>query len=376
MARKPRREASLKAYKRDHPGRVEIKGIPGHPRLRQLAKLLDALSVQYTVMPSREDSRVILILDDLTLQDPSEDQVLKLFPKPPIIREGYDLAIIGGGWSGLTAARTAAAHGLDVILLEEHTLLHHAHPSYELVERMRENLTREGIRFTEGARVKRLKPAGRLWEVSTDGAVYRARSIILAIGGVQPGEELPGSRLKGVFWHLPARVQQGEDCVFILHTPTAYELAIPLLTHCTKPIILDPENTLLQLSHAHVKLLEEQGARVYPYARLISLLGDDELEAVRFTSSEKKYHLPAKRLISLQPVVSDTHWLKPLGIVNEDGMIIHTQGETSLRGVYVAGRAAERYALSSEARKAEGGSMALRAVTYVRETYGDLPRGE
>ena len=73
----------------------------------------------------------IYLTTDLQSQPPDEDQVLSewrrellgLEPEPHVAREGYDLVVIGGGYSGMGAAISAARMGCRVALIQNRPVL-------------------------------------------------------------------------------------------------------------------------------------------------------------------------------------------------------------------------------------------------------------
>ncbi|NIP55532.1 MAG: FAD-binding oxidoreductase, partial [Phycisphaerae bacterium] len=44
------------------------------------------------------------------------------FPEPPTPPDNLDVAIVGGGYTGLNAAYTLAQHGISVAVFEQHTI--------------------------------------------------------------------------------------------------------------------------------------------------------------------------------------------------------------------------------------------------------------
>jgi thioredoxin reductase (NADPH) len=108
----------------------------------------------------------------------------------------YDLLILGGGISGMTAAIFAARANLRTALIEEKTCGGLANwtntvenfPSYisingmELMERVLEQVEALGVEVDQAAEVERLDIAGSAKTVTTTEAIYRGKAIILATG--------------------------------------------------------------------------------------------------------------------------------------------------------------------------------------------------
>jgi thioredoxin reductase (NADPH) len=108
----------------------------------------------------------------------------------------YDLLILGGGISGMTAAIFAARANLRTALIEEKacgglaswTNTVENFPSYisingmELMERVLEQVERLGVGVDQAAEVERLYITGNVKTVVTAEAIYRGKAVILATG--------------------------------------------------------------------------------------------------------------------------------------------------------------------------------------------------
>jgi NADPH-dependent 2,4-dienoyl-CoA reductase/sulfur reductase-like enzyme len=131
------------------------------------------------------------------------------------LRESYALAVIGAGPAGLAAATTAAAHGIDCVLLDEQPA-----PGGQIYRAITETTVREpavlgadywrGAALVErfGASAAQHVPNATVWSVaqggeigvSIDGAarLIQAQHIILATGALERPMPIPGWTLPGV----------------------------------------------------------------------------------------------------------------------------------------------------------------------------------
>ena len=108
----------------------------------------------------------------------------------------YDLIVIGGGITGMTAAIYAARANLKVLVLEKHVcggLVNSTHvvenfPSYpviggmELMEKVREHVDHLGVDVREVVEIDALDLKGEEKRVGTDEGVFTAPAAILATG--------------------------------------------------------------------------------------------------------------------------------------------------------------------------------------------------
>lgn len=138
--------------------------------------------------------------------------------------EVKDLAIVGAGPAGLTAALTAVRHNLSYLVLDQQeaggTILQYPRrklvmtqpveiPLYgqlteteyskeTLLEIWQEIMKRFGINVRTGARMEKVQKENGVFNITTTDGVYKARQVVLAMGrrgtprklGV-PGEDLP-----------------------------------------------------------------------------------------------------------------------------------------------------------------------------------------
>lgn len=135
----------------------------------------------------------------------------------------YDIAIVGGGPGGYTAAEEAAARGLSVLLFERDlvggtclnrgciptkALLHDASPDANfavLYERKQAIVTqlREGIeKLLKQRKVTVVRGAATIEApgvVICDGQAYEARDVIVATGSIPATIPVPGIDLPGVY---------------------------------------------------------------------------------------------------------------------------------------------------------------------------------
>ena len=112
------------------------------------------------------------------------------------MKSEYDLIIVGGGITGMTAAIYAARANLSVVILEKHVcggLVNSTHvvenvPSYptiggmELMDKVREHVDGLGVAVHDVVEIEALDLAGETKRISTDEGVFTAPAVILATG--------------------------------------------------------------------------------------------------------------------------------------------------------------------------------------------------
>ncbi|MBT5414482.1 MAG: FAD-dependent oxidoreductase [Rhodospirillaceae bacterium] len=131
----------------------------------------------------------------------------------------WDLAVIGAGPAGMTAAMTAARLGLKVGLLDEQPrpggqiYRNPAQPTPEVLEALGEDYA-HGMKLIERFRAADIdyRPGATVWDVTADGEIaflrdgvageIRARHVLLATGAIERPVPVPG-------WTLPGAMTVG-----------------------------------------------------------------------------------------------------------------------------------------------------------------------
>ncbi|EMR06925.1 Thioredoxin reductase [Bhargavaea cecembensis DSE10] len=122
-----------------------------------------------------------------------------------------DLIIIGSGPAGLTAAITAAEHGLDVLVLDEYhkpggRLLGQLYEEpggtwWNGIEESRKLAERAGVLGLDirlGKSVHNIEQVNSSWLVHADCETFEAKSLLLATGAAEAPVAIPGWTLPGV----------------------------------------------------------------------------------------------------------------------------------------------------------------------------------
>ena len=143
----------------------------------------------------------IVFPDGSHLSEPSNDELAdKLGLARSARSTHYDLVVVGGGPTGLTAAIYAARENERVLIVEKSAVGGQAgvterldnYPGFpdgvaghELAERMRRQAERYGVEILQAVAVSSVAPDGRELAVATStGDVYRAPAVLVATGSL------------------------------------------------------------------------------------------------------------------------------------------------------------------------------------------------
>ena len=143
----------------------------------------------------------IICPDGSHLAEPTNDELADKLGLVRAARAGrYDLVVVGGGPTGLTAAIYAARENERVLIVEKSAAGGQAgvtervenYPGFpdgvaghELADRMRRQAERYGVEILQAVAVTSLAPEGRELAVTTStGDVYRAPAVLVATGSL------------------------------------------------------------------------------------------------------------------------------------------------------------------------------------------------
>jgi NADPH-dependent 2,4-dienoyl-CoA reductase/sulfur reductase-like enzyme len=268
----------------------------------------------------------------------------------------FDLAILGAGPAGLAAARTAAEHGLSVVLLDEQ-----ATPGgqiYRDVDRvaplrgdilgkdytegraLTQGLGASGVTHISGATVWAIEEGHRIsYTRDGRGAQLTAGHILIATGALERPMPLPGWTLPGVMTAGAAQIllkQSGilaRRAVLVGCGPLLYLIGAQMVRAGTPPLALLETQTrgdgLRALRHGIgmlrgwryalkglKMLIELRRARVprYTAAHDIRITGTDHAEAVEFTANGQTQTMACDTILLHHGVTPNTQAARSIDI--------------------------------------------------------------
>jgi thioredoxin reductase (NADPH) len=376
---------------------VRIIGDERSPRSHELRDLLGRNSLAYVFHPADSDDGrswlraaekdgsvlpVVILYSGETLVDPANEQIAAAFGLTTLPSTTVDVAIIGAGPAGLSAAVYTASEGLSTLLLERGTIGGQASSSSlirnylgfprgisgaGLATRAFEQAWLFGATTAVAGPATGLSPTGGgyIIDVAPGGHVH-ARTVVIATGVsyrrlAAPGlERLAGA---GVFYGAIASEASTFTCqhVFIAGAAnSAGQAAINLARHAKQVTVVARGSSLgTRMSQYLIDRIEAtSNIDVRTNTEVTRADGDGALESLTLTDNKSgaTETVHASALIVLIGAVPHTDWL-PQGIARDNnGFIITgddlatitpsdrsrprrdpTSFETSMPGVFAAG---------------------------------------
>jgi thioredoxin reductase (NADPH) len=302
----------------------------------------------------------------------------------------YDLAIVGGGPTGLTAAIYAAREGIDTLVVERAGFGGQAgvterldnYPGFpegitgaEFADRLTAQARRFGVEML-AAEVASIDMDGqyRVVRLST-GEEVRAFAVLVAPGSTYRRLGVPGEEdFIGAGVHFCATCDgpfyRGRDVLVVGGGNSATEEAIFLTKFASHVTIVTRDARLTASQLVQQKVLEHPDIDIRYRSTVQEFRGDGTLRSVILrnlaTDDTEEIHPAAVFLfIGLKP---NTSFLGASLELNESGFIVTSPAlETSVAGVFAAGDARAGSTKQLVSAAGEGAAAALIIREYLRE---------
>jgi thioredoxin reductase (NADPH) len=333
----------------------------------------------------------IVFEDGSTLVEPTNAELAAKLGLPTEAKMSYyDLIVVGGGPSGLTAALYAAREGFETLVIEQSGLGGQASvterldnfPGFpdgvsgaEFGDRLAEQARRFGVELLQAQTVTGLRVEDESRYVSTaDGREYGARAVLLATGsqykrlGVEGEEDFIGA---GV--HFCATCDgpfyKGRPVAVIGGGNSAGEESIFLARFASQVTILVRGDDLTASKLVADKVRQSPTVTVRPHVEVVAFQGDGKLKsvAIRDRQSGAEEEIQPAGVFVFVGLTPNTSWL-PAEITRDDAGFIITRGmlETTIPGVFAAGDARAGSTKQAASAVGEGATAALGVRDYLR----------
>jgi thioredoxin reductase (NADPH) len=344
---------------------------------------------QLVVIEANDGKRVIptIFFDDGTvLSEPSNaDLARQLGIKATPNSSFYDLVVVGGGPTGLTAALYAARDGYDVLVVDRAGFGGQAgitekldnYPGFpegigggEFADRLAAQCARFGVEMWPAAEVVELAQDGRHHlVVLSDGQQIASATVLLALGstyrrlGVMGEEDFIGAGVHfcatcdGAFY-------RDREVAVIGGGNSAAEEAVFLTRYASMVTILVREDKLSASAVAIEKAMRNPKIKIRYGVKVDAFAGTSTLSAVRIHSGEGEEDVEVAAAFVFIGLKPNTEML-PLDIaLTKDGFVSTSDTlETSVAGVFSAGdvRAGSTKQLVSAAGEGATAALMIRA---------------
>ena len=299
----------------------------------------------------------------------------------------YDIAIVGGGPAGMTAALYAARSGKSVVLFEGEMLGGQILPTrkienypalpdvdgYAFADGLTKQITALGVEIVYAA-VTKIEKLDGAFSVFTNGEAYFASAVILATGlkhrklGLDGEDSLIGRGVSfcatcdGMFFRK-------REVAVVGGGNTAVQDALVLAEYCSRVYLIHRRSELRAEKSLAEQMRAKENIEFIGETVIEEFEGEENLESLtlRNVTTGAVQYLPVAALFEAIGQLPQNAAFADLVELDEDGYFI-TDGEcrTSCPGVFAAGDACRKNIRQLTTAVADGTIAALSAVEYLR----------
>jgi len=306
--------------------------------------------------------------------------------------EVRDVAIIGGGPSGLTAGLYLCRAKIDAVLLDEqltggeaiYSPLIENYPGFpegvsgaDLMEKIKAQADRFGLEVKTFAKAMNLSVDGPVKAVKLENGEVAARAIIVASGrsprkmGIPGEEEFSG---RGISYCATCDAPLFKERVVMVvgGGDAAVEEALHLARFASKVFLVHRRDELRASSYLQERILSEPKMEFIWNSELAEIKGEKMVNSAVVINNltRQRTEVPVSGIFFYVGNVPNTGFLKDAVELNDNGYIVTDDRlESSVPGIFAAGDVRANYFKQVVLAAAEGALAALSAQRYL-ETIG------
>jgi len=300
-----------------------------------------------------------------------------------------DLIIIGAGPAGLSAAIYGKRAGFDVLVVDESgmgggqvltTYVVDNYPGlpgisgFELGDRMKKHAEETGTEFL-AASVEAIEKDGDVFIVKTDEGQLEAKAVVVATGAKHKKLMIPGEEeLLGMGVSYCATCDgaffRNKTAVVVGGGDVALEDAIFLARACSKVYLVHRRAEFRGTQILVDKVKDTENIEIIYNAKVVEIQGKNQVESVKleYTDGQASQVLSTNGIfiaVGMQPV---TNTITDLVEMSEDGYVVAGEGgETSLKGLFVAGDLRTKRLRQIITAAADGANVITSVGEYLNE---------
>ena len=299
----------------------------------------------------------------------------------------YDIAIVGGGPAGMTAALYAARAGKSVVLFEGEMLGGQILPTrkidnypalpdvdgYTFADGLTRQITSLGVQIVY-ATVSKVEKNDGEFSLLTSGEAYAARAVILATGlkhrklGLAGEDSLIGRGVSfcatcdGMFFRR-------REVAVVGGGNTAVQDALVLAEYCSRVYLIHRRNELRAEKSLAEQMREKENIEFIGETVIEELEGKEALQSLtlRNVTTGAVQYLPVAALFEAIGQLPQNAAFSGLVELDSDGYFItDNECRTSCPGIFAAGDACRKTVRQLTTAVSDGTVAALSAVEYLR----------
>ena len=300
----------------------------------------------------------------------------------------YDIAIVGGGPAGMTAALYARRSDKKVIIFEKENFGGQMalapkvenFPSIKsssgqgIAEQMFDQIMELGVEF-ELEEVEAIQKNDNIFTITTNYHEYKALSVIVASGaahrhiGIPHEEDWIGKGLSycavcdGAFY-------KNEEVAVVGDGNSALQYALDLSGYCSKVYVCTLFDKFFGDQVLVNRLSEKDNIEIIHNISLRNIHGQNRLECLEFenTLNHQRFDLKVTGVFIAIGQVPNNNMIKNLANIDKDGYVISDELlNTNTDGLFVAGDCRTKAVRQVTTAVADGAVAAIRAINYLNQ---------
>jgi NADH-dependent peroxiredoxin subunit F len=298
----------------------------------------------------------------------------------------YDLIIIGAGPAGITASVYAARKRMDFLVLTgdiggqtiwsgdiENYTGYQFISGVDLAGKFEEHIKQYGIEVHENELVTSIEKKENVIKTSTRKADYLSKTVIIASGKKSRELNVPGEkefRNKGLAYcaTCDAPLFAGKDVAVIGGGNSALEAGLQLVKIARKIYLVNAAQELTGDAIMREKLVRDEKVTVMNGVKVLAVLGDKFVEAVRIEESGQNQDISVQGVFVEIGLVPNTNFRSKVDLNSQGEIKVSHCNETNIPGVFAAGDVTEVPEKQIIIAAGEGAKAALRAFSYISKS--------
>lgn len=303
----------------------------------------------------------------------------------------YDIAVIGGGPGGVSAAIYASRKQLKTLLITEsiggqssvsasveNWIGTISLPGWELAQSLEKHLrAQEGVEIRTGEQaVEVAEEKGQFSVKTSSGESYLAKTIIIASGGRHRALNVSGEekfRGKGVVYcsTCDAPFFRGKKVVVVGGGNSGLEAVEDLLPYAREIVLMVRSGELKGDAITREKILADSKVSVIYFGLIQEILGENTVEGIRYKDAHtgKEVSLELDGVFVEIGMIPNSDFVGELVDRNERGeiMLDHRTKATSRPGIFATGDVTDAPYKQNNISAGDGVVAALSAYDYLRK---------
>jgi alkyl hydroperoxide reductase subunit F len=303
----------------------------------------------------------------------------------------YDIAVIGGGPGGVSAAIYASRKQLKTLLITEsiggqssvsasveNWIGTISLPGWELAQSLEKHLrAQEGVEIQTGEQaVEIAEERGQFSVKTSSGESYLAKTIIIASGGRHRALNVSGEekfRGKGVVYcsTCDAPFFRGKKVVVVGGGNSGLEAVEDLLPYAREIVLMVRSGELKGDAITREKILADSKVSVIYFGLIQEILGENTVEGIRYKDAHtgKEVSLELDGVFVEIGMIPNSDFVGELVDRNERGeiMLDHRTKATSRPGIFATGDVTDAPYKQNNISAGDGVVAALSAYDYLRK---------